>query len=220
MRVMKGQLILFNAISVVAYLLWIGWKLFAAFARAMGSSSAQGPETGFVMVVVGIAAAVCVAVSFFAPPSFAKFIALAPLALILLGEGVMSYQKDAYYKRRASERAALRSAREKKLSGISKDYVYKDGMGGAPGDSKSSFLTHDKEFHTIVRIDVSYESQMDVFPIGRINGEHLETLERPQDMAQFYKRYVDSEGKTIYDRYTLKHAPDQDKNFHLEKYER
>jgi hypothetical protein len=216
---MKSQLILFNGISVAAYLVWIGYKLLEGFARNMGSTSGPGPDVDYVMAIVGVAAAACVVGSFFAPANLSKLIALAPLAFIVMGHVAMSLIKDSYYKGRARERAVQRSAGEKKLSGFSKDYVYKDGMGGAPGDSKSSFLTVDRTLQTIVRIDVDYESQMDALPVGRVNGEQLETLEPPTELAKLYKRYVDSEGKTIFDRYALKHAPKQDPEaYQLEKY--
>jgi hypothetical protein len=220
MRDMKSQLILFNGISVAVYLLWIGYKLLEAFARNMGSTSGPGPNVEYVMGIVGVAAAACVVGSFFAPANLSKGIALAPLAFIVMGHVAMSLIKDSHYKERARERAILRAPREKKLSAFSKDYVYKDGMDGAPGGYESSFLTLDRTLQTLVRIDVGYELQMDAFPLGRINGEELETLEPPADLAKFYKRYVDSEGKTIFDRYALKHAPKQDPQaYRLEKYQ-
>ena len=147
MRVMKGQWVLFNGISVAACLAWIGIKLFAGFGRALGNTSGSSPN------------------------------ALAPLALIVRGQVVMPCLEDAHHQQRERERAVQRAAGQKKLSGIPKDYVYQDGMGGAPGDSKSSFLTLDRTLHTLVRIDVS---------------DQLETLERPADLAKFILRYVDA----------------------------
>jgi len=225
MRDMKGQLILFNATSVIVCLFWLGWKLLEGYAKAFGSTSGSGPNVEYVMVIVGVATAVCVPVSFFVPPGAAKFVALAPLALIVLGHGAMSYLKDAYYDRRAREMPARSSAEEELVDenprdyfwGIGRDYRIRDET---PVGSKMSFLTHDRTLQTILRIEVGSQKQIEAFPIGRINGETLETLERPEELEKLYKRYVNRDGESIFDRYKLTHRPDQDKNYHLEKYKR
>jgi len=211
---MKGELIVCNALSVVACLGWIGYKLFAEFARAMGSTSGPGPDVGFVMGIVGIATAACVVASFFVPRGAANTVALAPLALVLLGHLVMGALSNAHWARRHKAREAQLSVWRARLTGVSRDFIYKEG---APGSSKSSFLTHDKELRTLVRIDVGVEFDSTAYPIGRIYGESLETLERIDD--KFYGQYVDPEGKTIFDRYTVTHRPDQDRNYPLEKYD-
>ncbi|RPH49492.1 MAG: hypothetical protein EHM91_03045 [Planctomycetota bacterium] len=153
---MKSQLILFNAISVVVCLLWLGWKLFEGFGKAFGSTSGSGPNVDDVMVIVGVATAACVAVSFFVPP-----------------------------------------------------------VG-----SNMSFLTHDRALHTIVRIEVASQKKVEASPIGSINGETLETLERPEELEKLYKPYVNRNGKSIFDRFKLTHRPDQDMNYPLEKFKR
>jgi hypothetical protein len=86
---------------------------------------------------------------------------------------------------------------------------------------KVSFLTHDKALQTIVRIDVGFGSEVSAHAIGRINGEVLETFDQRTDSEDYYKRYVDPAGKSIFDRYTVRHRPGQKpEDYHLEQYGR
>jgi hypothetical protein len=218
---MKGQLILFNAASVLAVLIWLGCQLLKGFGRAIGSlDSSSGPgDVNLVYTLVGVGTAACAVYSFFAPAGGARLIALAPLALILLGHGFISYQESARRERRQRERAARRAIWEKKLSGIPKDYILK-GVDLEYSGIKTSFLTRDRESNTLLQIDVGYESEISAFPVGRIDGEFLDTLERLDPRGKWWPRYVDPEGKSLFDRYTVRHRPDQDKNFPLDKYGR
>lgn len=57
----------------------------------------------------------------------------------------------------------------------------------------------------------------------RVNGDILETMEPVAAQARlksYYQRYVDAQGKSIFDRYTVRHRPGQDyRDYRLERYE-
>jgi hypothetical protein len=221
---MKSQLILFNALSVVAYLIWLGYHFVKGLSLAFSQASpASGPgDITFLFVIIGIALGGCAIGSFFAPAGLARIIALAPIALVLIGQGFIGYREGANRERFRIQRAAVRSARQKKLVGISRDYVLTEVIPG-PGvaDCEASFLTLDRELNVIVRIDVGFESEVSACELGRINGDVLETLEFGAGFEKLYRQYVDPAGKSIFDRYTVRHHPDQDRNYYrLDKYGR
>src|SRR5262245_57907017 len=96
-KAMKSELIFFNAVSIIGFLAWLGWHFLMGLSRAFGSaSSSSGPDIGWVFIVLGIVGAACVVYSFFAPAGVAKFVALAPFALILLGQGLIAYLEHAH----------------------------------------------------------------------------------------------------------------------------
>ena len=124
---MKAQLFLFNGVSIVAYLGWVGSFYLKALARAYGNANpSTGPgDVAWVFILVGIATAACAIVSFFAPASSARIVALAPLALVLLGYGFIAYRKNVRLARHQRDQDAQTAASELKLSRISRDYIRK-----------------------------------------------------------------------------------------------
>jgi hypothetical protein len=220
---MKAVLILCNAVSVLAYLAWLGWHHLKALGSSYGNANpASGPgDVGYVFVVVAVATVACAAGSAFAPAGAARILALAPLAFILLGQGFIAWRQGANRGRLREEQAARASAGEAKLARISRDYVLKADAADRAREFKESILTHDRERKTLVRVDVGFRGELDAYAVGRIGGDVLETLEPPASLEKFYRRYVDAEGKSIFDRYTLKHRPGQDlKAYGLERYDR
>ena len=216
---MKAQLFLYNGISIATYLAWLGYFFLKSLGRAFANANhSSGPgDVGWVFVVAGIATAACAVYSFFAPANIAKTVALAPLGLVLLGYGFIGYSESANRAHYARDAAARKAAGEKKLSGTSKDYVRNNEDLERYDNVKLSFLTQDRELHALVLIDVGYQSEISAFGIGKISGNHLDTLERVDE--KYYGQYRDAEGKTIFDRYTLRHTPElKDFDFHLEKY--
>lgn len=211
--------------SVVLYLAWLGWQYLKGLGRAFGNAD---PSTGpgdvyWVFVVVGIATLGCTIASFFVPAGAARGVAAAPLALILLGQGFISYQEISRNARHARERAARVAVRLQKLSGISRDFVQMPDPRDPPSASQASFLTHDRELGTIVLIDVSYDAVVTASAFGRINGGVLETtdpVETEARLKSYFQRYVDAQGKSVFDRYTVEHRPGQDyRDYRLERYD-
>jgi len=216
---MKTPLILPGVVSVVAYLLWFGYHGLKSLAAGYGNANpATGPgDVTLVFVTVALLTAACVVYSFFAPASLARVIALAPLAFILLGQGCIAYRQDANRAKHRKSRDAHRAANEVRLSRFSRDYVRREDPDARFTEIKTSFLTLDREHQTLVHIDVDYDSNLSAYGIGRINGDRLDTPERVDE--NYYRQYVDPEGKSIFDRYTLRHQPDLGAfDFHLEKY--
>ena len=219
---MKAQFIVFGILSGVAFLAWFGWHYVKALGSAFGNANpSTGPgDVTWVFIVVGLCTAACVAASFFVPASAGGIVALAPLALILLAHGFIEWRTKANFDRYHREREAARSARDRTLDGISRDFVVKDPKP-VVDDFKHSFLTHDREAGVFVRIDVGHESGITAFPFGRIDGAHLDALESGAGFEMYYRRYVDPEGKSVFDRYAVRHRPDQDvKPYRLERYGR
>lgn len=219
---MKGSLILFNGISVAAYLLWLGHNYLRALGSAYGNAHpATGPgDVAYVFVVGAIVTALCLACSFLIPLGAARAVALVPLAYVVLGQGFIVWRQAGNRERHAREEAVRRSAREEKLGRISRDYILRVDPSGAPASFKASFLTHDREIDALVRIDVGYDAGISAHAVGRIKGDVLETLEQGAEFERWYRRYVDRDGKSLFDRYTLRHRPDQDfKDYRLDRYE-
>ena len=217
---MKASLILFNGLSVAAYLAWLGYHLLRSYARGFTHAAPASGSGDLVLVLAGVVTAACVAYSFFAPAGLAKAVALTPLAVCLLGYGVVVYRQAANRARVSRIEADRAAALERKLDGISKDYLLKPGAPIGFRRFSSSFLTHDRELDTIVRIDVEEEAGLHAIAVGRIRGATLETVEPVESLKRAYPHYVDAEGKSIFDRYTLRHRPDQKLlEYHLEKYE-
>jgi hypothetical protein len=211
------QLILFGVLSVAAFLVWLGYHFLQGLARAFGNSS--GPDISWVLIVVGIGTAVCALGSFFAPASIARLVALAPLALILLGHGFIAYEESACHRLGARPEPGDRAAQQRKLQGISRDYVLQDEFTNSPDGRNFAFLTHDRESNSIVQITDAYAFKLHVAFVGKIDGKHLDTLDPPDHLRTKYGRYLDSEGKSILDRYTIRHRPDLDtKSSLLKKY--
>lgn len=209
---MKGVLILFNAISVLAFLLWLGWNYLKALGNAFGSvNPSTGPgDMTLLFVAGGIVTAACAVGSFLVPADAGRVVALLPLAYVLLGQGFMLWRESVNRDRYDGKRAAWRAACEEKLSRIPRDYVMDVGASRAGAFPEVSFLTHDRELDTIVRIDVGPDSGITPDCVGRIRGGVLETFDHGAAFEKHYGRYLDREGKTIFDRYTVKHRPDQD----------
>ena len=214
---MKAQLIGFSVLSVVAFLAWFGWQYLVALGAAFGNANrSTGPgDVGWVYVVVGLATAACAVGVFFVPASAGRIVALAPLVLIGLAHGYMAWRAHSNAKRYWGERAAARVARERKLEGISRDFVAQ----GSHDAYQSSFLTHDREASVIVMVDVGWEGEAHAVPVGKIDGAHLDLAEQIPAYEKVYRKYVDAEGKTLFDRYTLRFRPGQDlKAYRLERY--
>src|SRR6185436_2148834 len=137
-----------------------------------------GPgDIAWVFIVVGIAGAACAAYSFFASAGAATFVALSPLALILLGHVFIAWQESAHRSRPPRQEPGDREAQQRKLRGISRDYVPNDEPSRRPEDRNFSFLTHDREFNTIVRIEDAYAFQINTYCIGKIDGNFLDTYQ-------------------------------------------
>ncbi len=218
---MKASLILLNALSLVGYLGWLGYHLLRGYGRAFSTAGPVSRTGDLLYVLLGVATVGCLIYSFFAPGGLAKVVASAPLAVSLLAYGYFLYDDYAGRKLALQEEAAQASAREKKLDVISKDYVLKPGAPMSFVKIRNSFLTHDRELNTLVRIQVDDESNITAFPVGRINGDTLETPDTLEALKKLYLNFVDQEGKSIFDRYTLRHRPGQGtQGYHLEKYER
>jgi len=217
-----GDLIYLNAGSVVGYLFWLGYCYVKALGSAFSSashSSSDGGVVNFLLAGVAVAVVACAVGSFFAPAGRAKLLALAPLLLIPLAEGFIRYQKDADHRKWAREHPAPTSVRKRNLQGFSKDYVIR-GKGQDDDEyADESFLMHDRELNTIVCIEAG--DTIRSTPVGKVDGQHLDTLLSRPELVDLYKWYVDREGKKIYDRYVVRHRPDLDpKEFHLEKFQR
>jgi hypothetical protein len=215
---MKTQLFLFNGLSLVTYLVWLGWFALKSLARAYGNANpSTGPgDVGWVFIVVGIAGAACSVYSFFAPGGAARVVASAPLVLILLGHGFIAYREATHRNRPPRQEPGDREAQQRKLRGISRDYAEPSGRSE---DRNFSFLTHDREFDTIVLIQAAYGFQIHARCIGKIDGAFLDTYQPGDHLKESYAGYVDGEGKSIFDRYTLRHRPDQDtRKSQLQKY--
>jgi hypothetical protein len=218
---MKTPLILFNGVGVAVFLAWIGYHLLKGLSHAYSNPNhATGPgDIDYVFVVVGLAIVACAVSSFFAPAGTAKAIALAPIAFVLLAQGFISYKESSNRERYRQEQVVARAARDKSLSRFSRDYVQKEDPREY-SEVEFSFLTLDKSLQTIVQLDVGYQSGVHAYPIGKINGEVLETFDK-MDSEGYYKRYVDAAGKSIFDRYTVRHRPGQKhEDYHLDQYGR
>lgn len=218
---MKTSLIFFNGVGIAPFILWLGYHWLKGLSQAFGNPNhAPGSgDIGYVFVVVGLASIACAVSSFFAPAGTAKAIALAPIALVLLAQGYISYKESSNRERYRQKQAVAIAAREKNLSRFSRDYVLKEDPREY-SSVKVSFLTEDKSLQTLVLLDVGFQSEVTAHPIGRINGDVLETFDK-MDSEAYYRRYVDAAGKTIFDRYTVRHRPGQKhEDYHLEQYGR
>jgi len=217
-----GVLILLNAVSVVGYLSWLGWSWVKAMGSAFSTgahSSSEGELANVLLAGVAVAVVACGVGSFYARAGVGRWIALAPIALLLLSQGIIDHQRSADRRQWAREHSAARPPRKRNLQGISKDYIIR-GRAQADDDyADESFLTHDQELNTIVCIEEG--ENIRATPIGKVDGNHLDTLLSREELVRACKWYVDREGKHVFDRYVLRHRPDLDrKEFHLEKYER
>jgi hypothetical protein len=217
---MNAQRIFFVVLSVVGFLAWLGFQYLMALGAAFGSNH-RVPGAGdvvWVFVVVGLITAACAIGAFFLPVSTGRLVALAPLVLIILAHGFIVYREKAiagaYWRRRAAES----EARERKLDWIPRDYVDRN-PDPAPDAYKLSFLTHDRDAGVIVRIDVTYAGMVYAAPIGKIDGAHLDLVDESAGFVNVYGGFVDAEGKTLVDRYTIRRRPGQDrKTYRLERY--
>ena len=206
---MTGTLIGLNAIAVVAVLAWIGWRLLAAFGRAMGSTSSSGNTEyiGFTLAIVGLSTLACVVYSFFAPKNYAKLVALAPLALIVLGQLYIGYRESGSFRQSVKDLVPASgsedgSLKKVKFSRLSQDYVLPESECKRYR-VKRSYLTHDKDLKTIVRIDVGEEGNCDAFAVGMIKGEELEVRINEKYFERLILKYIDKEGKSLADRYKI-----------------
>ena len=76
-----------------------------------------------------------------------------------------------------------------------------------------------REASVIVMVDVGWEGEAHAVPVGKIDGAHLDLAEQIPAYEKVYRKYVDAEGKTLFDRYTLRFRPGQDlKAYRLERY--
>ena len=96
-----------------------GWaeSPLAGLARAFGSTrSSSGPgDIAWVFIVVGLAVAGCVVASFLVPPAWSRRVAMAPILLVILGQGLILRQEKARAARYAREELARRKLGEAKL---------------------------------------------------------------------------------------------------------
>lgn len=220
---MKTQLILFGVLSLVTYLVWLGWNYLQALSSAFGNANpSQGPgDVGWVFIVLAIVTVGCVVAAFFVPAGAARYVSLAPVALVLLGQCFIMFQeamnRRAYFRRQDARRAV----NEQKLTRFSQDFILKAEAREVDDPYKASFLTYDRQHGVLVRIDVGYNSEISAFPFGRIEGDLLETVQEIRRDSMFFRSYVDAEGKSVFDRYRVKLREDQDlEAYHLEQYKR
>jgi len=224
---MTGTLIGLNAIAVVAVLAWIGWRLLAAFGRAMGSTSSSGNTEyiGFTLAIVGLATLACVVYSFFAPNNYAKLVALAPLALIVLGQLYIGCRESGSFRQSMKDLVPAfgsgdGSLKKVKFSRLSQDYVLPESECKRYR-FKHSYLTHDKDVKTIVRIDVGEDGVSEAYGVGMIKGEELEVRVHQERFERFIRQYVDKEGKSLADRYKISFNVKQwEEYYHLDRYVR
>jgi hypothetical protein len=202
-------LILFGAVSVAVYLVWLGWTFLKGLGAAYGNaSSSTGPgDIAWVLIVVGIATAGCVIASFFVPAGAGKIVALAPIALVLAGQGFIAWQEKVRWDRYEQEQEFNQSALGQRILAMPKDYQLKVDFTGGRGQPKYSFMTIDRG--VIVRVDVGAQCDVRAHPVGRIKGKELETLEQGEGFEKTYRWYWDREGNSILENYTIKHRPDQ-----------
>lgn len=218
---MKHPLVILNVLSVAVYGLWLGYHALKALGSAFGNANpATGPgDVAYVFIVIGIATVACVVASVFAPTGSSGVIAVIPVALVLAGQGFITYQVTSNRQRYSAEEVVKKAARESKLAQISKDYALRE----TDQDTlliRESFLTHDREMGTIVRIDVDFGAQLSAFCVGKVHGDRLELFEDGDAWEKHYRRYLNAEGESIFDRYEARYKPGQDyRDYHLERFE-
>ena len=221
-KAMKSQLLLLNAVSIAAFLAWLGFQALMGLSRAFGNANpSAGPgDISWVFVVVGIVGAGCMIYSFFAPAGKARLFALAPMGLILAGQVLITWQESARRARFAQKEFEARKAQQRRIEALSRDYVLTDDGSFKLEGREFFFLTVDREFNSIVEVDAADTYQIRANIVGRIDGKHLDTFHSDDDVRKLYGHYLDLEGKSVFDRYTLRHRPDQKYDFsELKKYQ-
>jgi hypothetical protein len=220
---MKFHLAIFSALSIGLYLVWLGYNYAKALGSAFGNlDPALGPDhVGFVLVLVGVLSAACIIAAIFTPYDVGRILALLPIALVVVGEGYFVHTERGRLTEHARIQDARQSIREDRIEQISKDYVLRQAEGEHFQSFKYSFLTHDRDSSALVRIDVGFRSEISAYCIGRIEGTYLAIIAEEDSFArEFYSRYLDEEGRSVFDDYRIRFDPNQDhRDCHFEKYE-
>ena len=216
---MIGSLIGLNALAVAVFLVWIGWHLLMGLSRAFGSASPRpSPDVFWVFLVAGLASLGCVVASFLVPPAAARKVALAPILLVVLGQGLIFGLEAALRARHRRQDEARSRFGEAKLREWPRDFVKQ----GEDNDGyELSFLIRDLDLKALVRIDVFGRSETKASCVGLIDGEYLDVDGYMEEkyFVPIYKRFVDREGKGVLDHYRLRPKPGLELLFFpLEKY--
>ena len=118
----------------------------------------------------------------------------------------------------------MRDRLHQKLASFSRDFTYQPEGGIRSPGLRSSFITHDTELMTLVRIDDHYDN-LDAYSVGIINGHGLQLHEKPPEgedkhIEAYYRKFLNSDGQCIFDLYEVTYNPEQDVEvYQLEKYQ-
>lgn len=152
----------------------------------------------------------------------ATFWAAAPLIIFVIGVvGIWVYGiavKSDNAKIEEQSKNPSKIEVEKKLATLSKDYICK-----VPQYShiEERFIHHNKQYNVLTTVSVENDSVYNllVYPLGKINGTKLEVYDKQRADKDIHELNdcLDSNGKTIYDNYTLVYTGEQDrKDYHLD----
>ena len=85
-----------------------------------------------------------------------------------------------------------------------------------PDRETSIFCSWSSPFSLLVDVD----SEITPIAVGKIDGDRLEVRVDEKVFGNHYGKYVDKEGKTLFDRYKIEFNPRQDPaDYQLKKYD-
>ncbi len=220
---MKIIIIVSNIISVLALAGWAYFIWLNGMAAGFNTTGSTGTPkivtiTASFFIVLLIVTIASIIASHLHPSKLAILWAVIPLVVSLGYLSFLGIQKARFHALTNEYRIEMKS----KLDSISKDYLFNGQPLETYQGSTSKFFTYDKANQEIVEIDV-YDGEMiaDVYAFGKIKGDTLEVVleEVAKDANGYYKKFLDKNGKSIFDNYKVVFVPDQmDEDYHLSQY--
>jgi len=205
-----NTIIILNIISGLLVLAGLAWVYLAALGSAYASATGNPKGANTMLIILGIFAVIVVVsivISHIDHSKRAVWLAAIPVMIAVATFLVFtSIEIVTHY--------TVQSYRQKQLQSFTRDYTHSETLNPYGSDT---FLTYDTVNQEIKMVYVDHGTMiLDVTPVGKVNDAMLEVIyEGYTDKAEL-SRYRDSNGKTVYDKYTVVYKPGQtDADYHL-----
>lgn len=187
-------------LGLLVLIAWLGLFYMRELGRAFGNAPPSPDAIGYVVGAVAVFSLVFACLALFQRGSLARVYALAPIALVVLGEVLLMVLYSGAAEERASRRAARAAAIAAHVATLPQTYV------ASPREyDPESFLFVDERTGFLMRVDHDADS-VDVLCFGAVIGETLSVEENLRPLAgedSYLSLYVDAEGHSPIDDFEV-----------------